>query len=166
MADDETERHTCLGPGPAADHRMLLWFVKLPDEISDSHGLIAMRARSTQPDASHEGLAILAVLLPNGPLSAGAALIDRQRAARSAWGQDNRVPQGPVGAAPSSAAADTGAEDLATSGLERGRADWAEYRPSIVPQRDRPLRGAGGRHHVAAPRAVGASSSRYTSRAT
>ena len=145
---------------------MLLWFVKLLNEIDDGDGLIAVRAGPAEPHATHEGLAISAVLLPNGPLSADATLIDRQRATRSALGHHNGHLGGPVGASPCGVATGAGAVELATGGDEGGRADWAAYRPSIVPQRDRPLRGAGRRHHAAGARAVGATSSRYTSRAT
>ena len=66
---------------------MLPWLVKPSDEIDDGHRLVAMRARSAQPDAPHESLAILAGRLPDGPLSAVAALLDGQCAARSARGR-------------------------------------------------------------------------------
>ena len=139
---------------------MLLWFVKPSDEIDDGHGLVAMRARPPEPHATHEGLAIRAVLLPNGPLSAEEALVDGQRATRSAPGHHNRYLGGLVGASPSGVATGAGAEELATNGSEGGRADWAAYRPSIVPQWDRRLRGSRRRHHADTARAVGASSSR------
>ncbi len=145
---------------------MLLWFVKQLNEIDDGYGLVAVRAGPAEPHAPHEGLAISAVLLPDGPLSADGTFIDGQRATWSALGHHNGHLGGPVDAPPCGVATGAGAEELATGGGEGGGADWAEHRPSIVLRRESHVRGTRSRHHAGTARAVGATSSRYTSRAT
>ena len=115
-----------------------------------------MDTTAPQPDAAHEGATLPAVLLAEGPLSAGVALIDGHRPPRSGFRQhDGRSPGIPAPAV-GSGPARVGAELLAPDGGEGGLADGTSRRDAIVTRR-----GWGVTYELATARRVASARARW-----
>jgi len=57
----------------------------LVEEVGDGDGFVAVRAVSSEADAAHEGVALVAALFADGAGPAGVALVDGVRFARLGW---------------------------------------------------------------------------------
>ena len=104
----------------------------LLEEFVDGDGLVAARAEASVADTGHEDVAVLASLLSEGPVVAGGAFVDGDRAAwlgggHSGWGGLGGV-SSPVGGG----FAGVGAESSPSVRGEWLPADGACHRDAIV----------------------------------
>jgi hypothetical protein len=122
-------------------------------QFDGGYRFVTARAWRSQPDPAHEGLAVLAVLVAQGPVPAGVTCVDGAGPAGPGLGQDD-VRAGSLLAPPvARGPASFRAPALASGGRELLAASGAGYRDAIVTRRGSGCgRGCGdGRHRVPAP---------------
>jgi len=120
------------GDGRSADGDHLL-----VEKVGHGDGLVAVRACSSKPNATHPGVAGVAALFAESSVAAGVAFVDGDGPSGLGLGHDERRGTGVASAPVGGGSAGVGAEFAAAAGGVWLLADGAAHRDGIVTRRGR-----------------------------